>query len=94
VEVAVSFRVSFDDNKDVTANHLYQMDKVLREWVRNATDNGNTRELHEGLEKAAGVKVPHFYLWVTSDIYSTRDQEQMEERAKANAEAEEEGVGT
>lgn len=87
MEVAVSFRVSFDDNKDVTANHLYEMDEVLREWLRNVTDNANTGKLHKNLEKAAGVMIPTFYLWVTSDIYSVRDQEDMEERAKAAAEA-------
>ena len=95
MEVAVSFRASFDDNKNVTANHLYKMDEVLREWLRNVTDNANTRELHKNLEKAAGVLVPNFYLWVTSDIYSVRDQEDLEERAKAEAEAEAtESVGT
>ena len=95
MEVAVSFRASFDDNKNVTANHLYKMDEVLREWLRNVTDNANTRELHKNLEKAAGVTVPNFYLWVISDIHSTRDQEDMEERAKAEAEAEAtESVGT
>ena len=91
MEVAVSFRVNFDNNKDVTADHLYQMDKVLREWLRNVTNNADTNELHKNLEKAAGVLVPNFYLWVTSDIYSARDQEEMEYRAKAEAE---ESVGT
>lgn len=94
MEVAVSFRVSFDDNKDVTAYDLCQMNEVLEEWLENVTARANTGKLHTKLEKAAGALIPTMYFWVLSDIYSARDQERMEERAKANAEAEEEGVGT
>ena len=92
MEVAVSFRASFDSNKDVTANALYQMEKVLQKWLQDLIAKTDTEELHSALVKASTANIPTFYFWVLADIYTAREQKQMEERAQA--EAEEESVGT
>ena len=91
MEVAVSFRAEFDDNKDIIAYDLNEMNKVLEEWLQNVIARANVGKLHTKLEKAAGVMIPTVYFWVLSDLYSDRDRERMEEHAQAEAE---ESVGT
>lgn len=82
MEVAVSFRASFDNNKNVTANALYQMEKVLQNWLENLIAKSDTKELHSALVKASTTNIPTFYFWVLADIHSAKEQALMESLAK------------
>jgi hypothetical protein len=71
-EVAVSFRATFEAD-GLTTSARHKMRQVLMEWLREATRNSNTNELHRELEAAAGTSVPEFYLFVIDDLPTSRD---------------------
>jgi hypothetical protein len=79
-EIAVSLRLNFDAD-GLTNKARYRMEQILAHWLRRLViegDNKAAKVLHKELEKASGMDIEEFYVFVLTDLTTAYEDAQYE----------------